>query len=822
MTPLLRNFVAGLASAATLLLAGCGGGGGGSSPATATPTAVATASPATVPIGTAVTLDASGSTGPSGTTLSYQWSLPTRPQGSTATLSNATEAKPSFTPDVAGTYVAELTVSTGQASAAARVTVTATTDVPTSVIANASQSVLLGSTVVLDGSGSLPPTGGAASGLGYQWRLTEQPAGDPATVLDGATNAKASFTANKTGIYRATLVVTHGGKSSAAAQAEIRVGTGNSAPVAKASAPATVVRGTTVTLDGTGSTDPDGDTLHYRWNFPPYNTSGGNSSNEPPLANTAVIRNADSARAEFTPDAVGNYDVILTVYDGSVSASQKITIAVTKPAGAANVPPVAVIGSGAASYECEMGGYCGISSYRSYDADGDARTYQWTYWNTATPGNTQTVAGSGLYAISTAAAGTWHVELVANDGQAESAPVTQTLIVKTGANVAPVTKVAVDTATVVVGQTIAFDGSGTTDANGDQISYQWTLIDRPDGSSAVLQNAAAVRATVVADRPGIYRARLIATDSRGATNVLGPQNYGSVFAKAVNNAPVVANFQISNRLASTPTAEQPLVIQTANYDSSTGTTWTGLAPSFTATLFDPDLDAPLYYILTATRFPAGSTFTPSLAGQTYASFQGGQISDLGPFRLTLPGEYEFQLLASDGTAYSDPKTLNFSVVKRENYPGILLEVVNAPYSNQILWPVYNLREGLLLSNEDDAIPRNLGSTYRLYAADRDYTITDLVASSTDGSLKPSINGLSNGQVIHQGESVTFTATRPAIPNERDLSNGLISILSQYGVNSDEYKNEAARLAGLYDAYRFTWSFRIAEKANHTFYIGPAQ
>lgn len=831
----LRTLAAGLATSAALLLGACGGGGGGDgdAPPAAAPTAVAAADQSRVPIGTTVTLDGSGSSAPGGATLGYQWSLPIRPEGSTAVLSSASDARPSFTPDVAGLYEAELTVTTGQASAVTRVGITATTDVPTAIIADASQTVLLGSTVVLDGSASTSPTGEAGSGLSYQWQLAEQPAGDPVTVLNGATGTTASFTAQKTGTYRATLVVRHGSRSSAAAQAEIRVNTGNSAPMARASAPATVERGTTVVLDGSGSFDPDGDTLHYRWNFPPYSTSGVGASNVPPLANTATIRNSGSAVAEFTPDAVGNYDVILTVYDGSVAVSQKLTIAVTRPAGATNVPPVAVIGSGAAHHECEVGGYCGLSSYRSHDADGDARTYLWTYWNAATPSDRRTVAGSGLYAISTASAGTWHVELVANDGQADSATAAQTVVVKTGANVAPTTRVSVDAGTVLVGETIAFDGSATTDANGDQISYQWTLIDRPDGSNATLQNATSARATVVADRPGIYRARLVATDSAGAVAVFGPSNFGSAFAKARNNAPVVADLWLDTATTTRPAiaADQPLVIYSYVDTGANNAVRTGYRASIRASIFDPDLDAPLYYILTATRFPAGSAFTASVAGQANV---GGELSIMdpatrSPFLLSLPGEYEFQLLVSDGAAYSEAKTLNFNVVTRGNYPGILLENVvgdgDASYPNQFLWPHNAYQQGFRLLANDDAEPRAFGygsGVLRLYAADGDYTVTDLVTAATDSSLAPSFSGLSNGQVIRQGESVTFTLTRPAIPNERALVLGLMDIATQHGSGSDEYRNEEARLIRLYEDYSFTASFRIAEKPGRTFYVGPVR
>jgi len=56
-----------------------------------------------------VTLDGTGSTDPENNPLTFAWTL-TKPVGSAAVLSSATDAKPTFTADIAGPYTATLTV----------------------------------------------------------------------------------------------------------------------------------------------------------------------------------------------------------------------------------------------------------------------------------------------------------------------------------------------------------------------------------------------------------------------------------------------------------------------------------------------------------------------------------------------------------------------------------------------------------------------------------------------------------------------------------------------------------------------------------------
>lgn len=95
----------------------------------------------------------------------------------------------------------------------------------------------------------------------------------------------------------------------------------NQPPVANAGPDQTVPLGQPVTLDGSGSTDPDGHTpLSYAWS-----QTGGPS---------VTLSNANAATATFTPPTTGLYTFTLVVTDslGLASAPDSVTITVTDEA----------------------------------------------------------------------------------------------------------------------------------------------------------------------------------------------------------------------------------------------------------------------------------------------------------------------------------------------------------------------------------------------------------------------------------------------------------------------------------------------------------
>ena len=169
--------------------------------------------------GSVVYLNGRGSSDANGDRLTYLWTLTSKPVNSSASLSTLTSATPTFTADIAGTYVVNLVVNDGKlSSTAAGVNITAAV-VNVAPIANAgvAQTVTVGSVVTLNGSASSDANGDP---LTYSWTLTSRPSGSAAS-LSSTTTANPTFTADVGHSYVASLIVSDGQLSSTAATVSI-------------------------------------------------------------------------------------------------------------------------------------------------------------------------------------------------------------------------------------------------------------------------------------------------------------------------------------------------------------------------------------------------------------------------------------------------------------------------------------------------------------------------------------------------------------------------------------------------------------------------
>ncbi len=442
----------------------------------------------TVALGTTVTLNGSGSSDIDGNLLTYQWSFVSVPAGSGATLANPTTAKPTFLVDRAGQYVVQLMVNDGMVnSAPASVMITTSNTAP---VANAgpNQTVKVGVTVTLNGSGSTDADGNP---LTYQWSFVSVPTGSAATI-GGPTTVKPTFIADKAGDYLVRLIVNDGMVNSG--PATVTITTTNTAPVANAGPDQAATVGSSVTLNGSGSTDVDSNPLTYDWSFVSL-----------PTGSTATFSNPTAAKPTFVADKAGQYVAQLIVNDGTVNSTpDTVTIATTS----LNTAPVASAGP---DQTVPAGSTVQLDGSASKDIDGNALRYQWAL--TVKPTGSKAALSNAttmMASFNADMAGQYVAQLTVNDGMANSAPDTVT-ITTLGGNTAPVANAGPDQ-TAQTGAMVTLDGSLSKDADGNSLLFLWALTTKPIGSTAALSDPGAMRPTFTADLSGEYIAQLIVND----------------------------------------------------------------------------------------------------------------------------------------------------------------------------------------------------------------------------------------------------------------------------------------------------------------------
>ena len=170
----------------------------------------------------------------------------------------------------------------------------------------------------------------------------------------------------------------------------------NIQPVANANGHYTGVEDTAVTFDGSGSSDPDGDTLTYKWDFGDGSSGAGVSPTHTYIAG-------------------GEYTVTLVVNDGKVDSTPDTT---TADIAEVNDSPVADAGP---DQTASVGEIVTFDGSGSYDIDDGIVAYHWDFGDETTDSGVTT---THTYSI----AGTYTVTLTVTDNSNLTA--TDTTIVK--------------------------------------------------------------------------------------------------------------------------------------------------------------------------------------------------------------------------------------------------------------------------------------------------------------------------------------------------------------------------------------------------------
>ncbi len=201
-----------------------------------------------------------------------------------------------------------------------------------------------------------------------------------------------------------------------------------------------------VEFDGTASSDPDGDTLSYSWDFGNGDTASG-------------------AIASYTYEQPGVYEVILTVNDGKGGTdTEKNTITVLEPQPVVEARFTATPTSGNDPLVVDFD-----SSSSVFPANA-VITYAWDFGDGTTsteknPSHTYNVVGS--YAVT----------LTLSDGSISSTSDVVTITVTEVSAPVATANIVADVTTAVAPATINFDGSGSTITDGSLLSYTWDFGD---------------------------------------------------------------------------------------------------------------------------------------------------------------------------------------------------------------------------------------------------------------------------------------------------------------------------------------------------------
>ncbi len=390
---------------------------------------------------TRVYLDGSKSRDPNGDTLQYTWSQVSGPVS--VQIENANRATASFMGSKAGVYRFMLRCFDGKSSATDTVDITIRNVAP-SVSAGSDMTIEVQSQVTLHATGS-DPNGDA---LTYQWRLVS----GSGVQLPNMNRQDISLTFTAEGQYRFSVTCSDGSLVSPADEVIVTVNAAaNQAPTANAGSDQDVQVGERVTLNGSASSDPDGDTLSYSWR-----QTAGIQVN---------LQGAQTASPYFDAVSEGTREFELVVSDGKVqSTPDRVVIRVM----ALNNAPVADAGDDILVYVGEL---VTLSAAASYDVDGDTLTYAWTQSsgarvdlagaNTVSPSFTPTTSGVLTFTVRV------------SDGKAVSeASVTVTVDAH---NQVPVAD-AGDNQTANIGEKVTLDGRASFDPDGDTISYIWSQV----------------------------------------------------------------------------------------------------------------------------------------------------------------------------------------------------------------------------------------------------------------------------------------------------------------------------------------------------------
>lgn len=529
-----------------------------------------TANPATPSAGQTVTLSTAISDADNSDacklnqTFGYAWSMSSRPEGSGAVLEAPSSARPSFVPDLLGSYGFQLVVTdaSGRSSAAGHLTVKTSAcgnAAEPSVTASASNpNPNIGQTISLSAVATDPDNGpgcGTPQTFTFAWSILGRPSGSAAT-LSATTAPSPTFIPDLVGSYLFQVNATDsaGRFSRPALLAVSTTQCGSARPFASASVSNSAPNINQAVTLSAEAVDADnevgcglGQTLSYAWRV--LTRPGGS---------TAALSSAAVASPTFVPDVVGAYQFQVTVTDSTSRTSSPATVLVTTSACGSAAPTVTASASSlnpritqtvslrAVGTDSDNGPGCNLGQSLSY------------LWAVASAPAGSTAALSSTTAPSPAfipdLVGSYQLRVTVTDSTGRSSwPETITLStsscgasrprVSTAASISDPLGNPVVGSQVGLSALVADDDNLTPCSLGQTFSYRWSFASRPAGSGASLSSAAVANPSFVVDVAGTYLLQARVTDSAGleqtSTITVGGCGSWTPSARVGLRAPVV-------------------------------------------------------------------------------------------------------------------------------------------------------------------------------------------------------------------------------------------------------------------------------------------
>jgi len=226
--------------------------------------------------------------------------------------------------------------------------------------------------------------------------------------------------------------------------------------------------------------------------------------------------------------------VVTTALTGNqtVDAIKQIVVSLTT---APTTPPVANAG---AAQSVVAGSTVTLDASLSSVAQGKSLIYDWTLLSKPLGSNANLAASSTAKPTFFAdVTGSYIASVIVSDGKMFSSAAS-VIVTASIANAAPVANAGI-AQKVAVGSVVTLDGSTSSDANSDPLTYNWILTSKPTGSAAGLSSATSVRPTFNADLTGSYVATLTVNDGKVNSNVAAV----SITASVAKTDPAIVYFK---------------------------------------------------------------------------------------------------------------------------------------------------------------------------------------------------------------------------------------------------------------------------------------